>query len=144
MATTRARQNEASRRTKPERNNLVTAFHGIRYQVADVARSVEFYTTHLGFSAGYQHLPEFAEVKIVFTPLERGEGYVFEDKTVGGSVPKEYVPSVDKGLKLQKEDGVLAHFPTVNGRVLDAQAHPLADHDVIDIAGVKMEFFFKA
>jgi pSer/pThr/pTyr-binding forkhead associated (FHA) protein len=34
-------------------------------------------------------------------------------------------------------------FPVVNGKVLDAQAHPLSDHDVIEIAGVKMEFFFK-
>ncbi|MBS0513047.1 MAG: FHA domain-containing protein [Proteobacteria bacterium] len=36
-----------------------------------------------------------------------------------------------------------AVFPTVNGRALDAQAHPLDDHDIIDIAGVKMEFFFR-
>ena len=37
-----------------------------------------------------------------------------------------------------------ANFPVLNGRTLDAQAHPLGDHDVIEIAGVKMEFFFKA
>ena len=37
-----------------------------------------------------------------------------------------------------------ANFPVVNGKTLDAQAHPLGDHDVIEIAGVKMEFFFKA
>ena len=37
-----------------------------------------------------------------------------------------------------------ANFPVVNGKALDAQAHPLGDHDVIEIAGVKMEFFFKA
>ncbi|WP_303783781.1 FHA domain-containing protein [Azovibrio restrictus] len=36
-----------------------------------------------------------------------------------------------------------AHFPVVNGQTLDAQAHPLKDHDVIEIAGVKMEFFLK-
>ena len=36
-----------------------------------------------------------------------------------------------------------AHFPVVNGKALDAQAHPLADHDVIELAGVKMEFFLK-
>ncbi|MPN60191.1 hypothetical protein SDC9_207916 [bioreactor metagenome] len=34
-------------------------------------------------------------------------------------------------------------FPVVNGKTLDAQAHPLADHDVVEIAGVKMEFFLK-
>jgi hypothetical protein len=35
-------------------------------------------------------------------------------------------------------------FPVLNGQMLDAQAHPLADHDVIEIAGIKMEFFLKA
>jgi elongation factor G len=57
---------------------------------------------------------QFAEVSIRFEPRERGEGYLFEDVTVGGSVPKEYVPSVDKGLQMQMEDGVLAHYPTVD------------------------------
>ena len=36
-----------------------------------------------------------------------------------------------------------ANFPVVNGKTLDAQAHPLNDHDVIELAGVKMEFFLK-
>ena len=57
---------------------------------------------------------QFAEVWIKFEPLERGEGFVFEDKTVGGSVPREYVPSVEKGLRMQMDDGVLARFPTVD------------------------------
>jgi len=39
---------------------------------------------------------------------------VFVDETVGGSVPREYVPSVEKGLRMQLEDGVLARFPTVD------------------------------
>ena len=36
-----------------------------------------------------------------------------------------------------------ANFPVVNGKMLDAQAHPLNDHDVVELAGVKMEFFLK-
>jgi elongation factor G len=59
---------------------------------------------------------QFAEVWITFEPLERGAGFEFVDKTTGGSVPKEFVPSVEKGLKVQKEDGVLAHYPTVDFR----------------------------
>jgi elongation factor G len=59
---------------------------------------------------------QFAEVWITFEPLERGKGFEFVDETVGGSVPREYVPAVEKGLKMQKEDGVLAHFPTVDFR----------------------------
>ncbi len=59
---------------------------------------------------------QFAEVWITFEPLERGAGFEFVDETVGGSVPREFVPAVDKGLKMQKEDGVLAHYPTVDFR----------------------------
>ena len=68
---------------------------------------------------------QFAEVWIVFEPLERGAGFVFEDETVGGSVPREFVPSVEKGLKVQKEDGVLAHFPTVDFKatLIDGSYH---------------------
>ena len=68
---------------------------------------------------------QFAEVWIKFEPLERGSGFVFEDKTVGGSVPREYVPSVEKGLKMQLEDGVLARFPTVDFKatLLDGSYH---------------------
>jgi elongation factor G len=57
---------------------------------------------------------QFAEVWITFEPLERSKGFEFVDETVGGSVPREYVPAVEKGLRIQKEDGVLAHYPTVD------------------------------
>jgi elongation factor G len=68
---------------------------------------------------------QFAEVKIVFAPVERGEGFKFVDETVGGSVPREYVPSVGKGLELQKEDGVLAGYPTVDfsATLVDGKYH---------------------
>src|SRR6202789_31225 len=59
---------------------------------------------------------QFAEVWITFEPLERGAGFEFVDDTSGGSVPKEFVPAVEKGLRMQKEDGVLAHYPTVDFR----------------------------
>ncbi len=57
---------------------------------------------------------QYAEVKIVFEPLERNGGVVFENKVVGGSVPKEYIPAVEKGIAVQAETGVLAGFPTVD------------------------------
>jgi len=81
---------------------------------------------------------QFAEVKIIFAPLERGEGYKFEDKTVGGSVPKEYVPSVDKGLQMQKEDGVLAGYPTVDfsATLVDGKYHDVDSNALtFEIAG---------
>jgi elongation factor G len=59
---------------------------------------------------------QFAEVWITFEPLERGTGFEFVDDTTGGSVPREFVPAVEKGLKMQKEFGVLAKYPTVDFR----------------------------
>jgi glyoxylase I family protein len=56
---------DAARQEAP---NLVLEFHGVRYLVQDVARSVAFYTQHLGFKAGHQHLPAFANVSL--GPLE--------------------------------------------------------------------------
>jgi len=81
---------------------------------------------------------QFAEVWITFEPLERGKGFEFVDKTVGGSVPKEYVPAVEKGLKMQKEDGVLAHYPTVDFRatLTDGSYHDVDSNALtFEIAG---------
>ena len=54
---------------------------------------------------------QFARVKIKFEPLPAGSGFVFENEVVGGSVPKEYIPGVEKGLRQALETGVLAGFP---------------------------------
>src|SRR6476619_6817301 len=51
-------------RHEPEQQRFVRGFHGVRYQVRDVARSVAFYTRHLGFKLKHQHLPEFAAVSL--------------------------------------------------------------------------------
>ena len=57
---------------------------------------------------------QFARVKIVFEPLEAGSGFVFENKIVGGAVPKEYIPGVSKGLQSALETGVVAGFPMID------------------------------
>jgi elongation factor G len=68
---------------------------------------------------------QYAEVKIIFEPLERNAGIVFENKVVGGSVPKEYIPAVEKGIKVQADTGVLAGFPTVDFKytLIDGKYH---------------------
>jgi elongation factor G len=68
---------------------------------------------------------QYAEVKIVFEPLERNGGVLFENQVVGGSVPREYIPAVEKGIKVQAESGVLAGFPTVDFRytLVDGKYH---------------------
>ncbi|WP_431854721.1 elongation factor G [Azospirillum sp.] len=57
---------------------------------------------------------QFARVKLVLSPLPRGEGFRFENKVVGGAVPREFVPGVQKGLESAKEAGVIAGFPTID------------------------------
>ncbi len=57
---------------------------------------------------------QFARVKITFEPLEAGEGFVFENKVVGGNVPREYVPGVEKGLNSARETGTIAGFPLID------------------------------
>nr|WP_200845380.1 elongation factor G [Roseomonas sp. 18066] len=68
---------------------------------------------------------QYAEVKIVFEPRERNEGIEFKNGTAGGSVPKEYIPAVEKGIKVQADTGVLAGFPTVDFRytLVDGKYH---------------------
>lgn len=68
---------------------------------------------------------QYAEVKIIFEPLERNTGVVFENKVVGGAVPKEYIPAVEKGIKVQADTGVLAGFPTVDFKytLVDGKYH---------------------
>src|SRR5215469_10321565 len=57
---------------------------------------------------------QFARVKIEFKPLPPGSGFVFENEVVGGSIPKEFIPAVEKGLKGQKESGLIAGFPVID------------------------------
>jgi elongation factor G len=68
---------------------------------------------------------QYAEVKVVFEPLERNGGVVFENDVVGGAVPREYIPAVEKGIRVQAETGVLAGFPTVDfkSRLVDGKYH---------------------
>lgn len=60
---------------------------------------------------------QFARLKIVVEPCERGEGFVFDNKITGGSIPKEYIPGVEKGIKSVCDMGVLAGFPMTDFKV---------------------------
>jgi elongation factor G len=68
---------------------------------------------------------QYAEVKITFEPLERNTGVVFENKVVGGTVPREYIPAVEKGIRVQADTGVLAGFQTVDFKytLIDGKYH---------------------
>ena len=60
---------------------------------------------------------QFARVKFIVEPNEVGKGYEFESKIVGGAVPKEYIPGVEKGLNSVMNSGPLAGFPVVDVKV---------------------------
>ena len=70
---------------------------------------------------------QFARIKLIFEPLPAGSGFEFENKVVGGSVPKEYIPGVEKGLDTSKETGVVAGFPLIDFIVTLVDG---ASHDV--------------
>ena len=89
-----------------------------------ITRTSEVDYTHKKQSGGSG---QFARVKIRFEPLPPGSGFEFENDVVGGSVPKEYVPGVEKGLKGSLDNGVLAGFPVID---LKATLYDGAYHDV--------------
>jgi len=79
-----------------------------------VSREAEIDYTHKKQTGG---TGQFARIKIVITPTEPGEGYSFSSKVVGGSVPKEYIPGVEKGIKSVMDSGPLAGFPVIDFKV---------------------------
>ena len=76
-----------------------------------ITKSVEVDYTHKKQSGG---AGQYARVKIIFEPLDTGENFKFESKIVGGSIPKEYIPGVQKGLEAIKDTGVIAGYPVIN------------------------------
>jgi elongation factor G len=79
-----------------------------------IGHEAEIVYTHKKQSGGSG---QFAEVKLIITPTEPGEGYSFESRVVGGSVPKEYIPGVEKGIKSVMDSGPLAGFPVIDFKV---------------------------
>ena len=87
-----------------------------------ISHKIEHTYTHKKQSGGSG---QFAEVKLEIMPTEPGEGYSFESRIVGGTVPKEYVPGVEKGIKSVMDSGPLAGFPVIDFKValLDGKYH---------------------
>ncbi|MFN3973161.1 MAG: elongation factor G [Gemmobacter sp.] len=89
-----------------------------------ISREHEIDYTHKKQTGG---TGQFARVKLIISPSEPGEGYSFESKIVGGAVPKEYIPGVEKGIKSVMDSGPLAGFPVIDFKV---QLVDGAFHDV--------------
>ena len=87
-----------------------------------ITRQAEIDYTHKKQSGGSG---QFARVKIVFEPNPEGEDFLFESKIVGGAVPKEYIPGVEKGIQSVLSSGPLAGFPMlgVKATLIDGAYH---------------------
>ncbi len=76
-----------------------------------LARPVDVTYTHKKQSGGSG---QFGEVRVSLTPGERGSGIIFNDQVKGGNIPKEYIPSVEKGMRETAETGSLIGFPIID------------------------------
>jgi len=87
-----------------------------------ISHEVEHSYTHKKQSGGSG---QFGEVKLIISPTAAGEGYSFESRIVGGSVPKEYIPGVEKGIQSVMDSGPLAGFPVIDFKValIDGKYH---------------------
>ncbi len=70
---------------------------------------------------------QYARIKVTFEPLKPGEGTHFESKVVGGNVPREYIPGVEKGIMSVAQSGILAGFPVIDFKATLTDG---ASHDV--------------
>ncbi len=108
-------------RRPPYNVEVVVGDPQVAYRETITRKSVVDYT-HKKQSGG---AGQFARVIIEFEPLPPGSGYVFESKVVGGSVPKEFIPGVEKGLEGSLDNGVFAGFPTIDfqAKLVDGAYH---------------------
>ena len=89
-----------------------------------ITKDVEVDYTHKKQSGG---AGQFARVKMKFKPLERNSGIKFNNTVVGGNIPKEYIPGVEKGIKSAAQNGVIAGYNVID---FEAEVYDGAYHDV--------------
>ncbi|MDR2007354.1 MAG: elongation factor G [Alphaproteobacteria bacterium] len=99
------------------------------------SKPVDLEFTHKKQSGG---AGQFARVKLKFTPMQPGEGFKFTNSVVGGAIPREFIPSVEKGIISAMQNGVLAGFPVVDvaAELYDGSYHEVDSNALtFEIAG---------
>ena len=89
-----------------------------------ITKDVEVDYTHKKQSGG---AGQFARVKMKFKPLDRNSGFKFNNSVVGGNIPREYIPGVEKGIKSAAQNGVIAGYNVID---FEAEVYDGAFHDV--------------
>lgn len=116
---------------------------GVRTEIPKVPYK-ETITTSV--KAEYKHKKQtgghgqYGHVFLEVEPLPRGDGFEFTNRVVGGAVPKNYIPAVEKGVLEARQEGVLARYPVVDVRVTlyDGSSHPVDSSDIsFKIAGAQ-------
>ncbi|GBD14774.1 Elongation factor G [bacterium HR25] len=107
---------------------LEMAVPRVPYRETIMAQSTAEYT-HKKQTGGHG---QYARVAIRLEPLPRGAGFEFVDQIVGGAIPKQFIPSVEKGVQEAMQEGVLAHYPLTDLRVVlfDGKDHPVDSSDI--------------
>ena len=85
---------------------------------------------------------QYGDCTVVFEPLEAGSGFKFEDQTVGGCIPKEYIPAIEYGIKEAARSGVLAGYETVDFKatVVDGSYHDVDSSEIAYRIAASMAF----
>jgi elongation factor G len=85
---------------------------------------------------------QFGEVYLRIEPLERGMGFEFRNEVVGGAIPGQYIPAVEKGVRQVLTEGAIAGYPLTDVRVIvyDGKHHPVDSKEVAFIAAGKRAF----
>jgi elongation factor G len=125
--------------------DILKRTHGVEVEVGKpqvayrdtVTKRIEDSYTHKKQSGGSG---QYAKIDYVIEPLEAGEGFIFESKVVGGNVPKEYIPAVQKGFEASLIKGVLAGYPCLDFKVslTDGASH------AVDSSAIAFEIAAKA
>jgi elongation factor G len=122
--------------------NLITQTPQVPYKET-ISKTTQMEHRHKQQSGGHGH---FAHIMLRLEPLSQGQGVEFTTEVVGGSVPKDFFPAVEKGVRRACAEGVLTGFPVVDTRAVlyDGSFHPVdsasMDFDICGYAGFKKAF----